>query len=106
MIIFSGRLRKKIGEMKFMQQQYMAKIDGIRKDHSDTLEKLRQEMLKHKEERTRQWIESEKETLRVLNDVSNILDISEKIGRVESEKIMKKLGEIQERVEKITIIES
>jgi hypothetical protein len=95
-------LKKKNMEIKLIQQQHVAKIDIIRKEHSDTLEKIRVEMLKREEERNRQWIESEKETLHVLNGVSILLDLSEKIGRVESDKILKKLNEIQTQVIKIT----
>lgn len=95
-------IKRKTAEMKLVQQQHAAKIDVIRKDHSDTLEKIRVEMLKKEEERGRQWMESEKETLHVLNGVSILLDLNEKIGRVESEKIMLKLDEIREKVEKIT----
>ena len=95
-------LRNKIAEIKLLQQQHVAKIDLIRGDHADTLEKIRVEMLKKEEERGRQWMESEKETLHVLNGVSQLLDLNEKIGRVESEKILLKLEEIREKVEKIT----
>jgi hypothetical protein len=97
-------LKKKSAEMKLMQQQHVAKVDNIRKEHSDTLERIRLEMLKREEERGRQWMESEKEALHVLNGVSTLLDMSEKIGSVESDKIMKKLGEIQDKVEKLTTV--
>jgi oligoendopeptidase F len=96
-------MKKKTTEVKAMQlQQHVAKIDAIRKDHSDTLERIRVEMLKKEEERIRQWVESEKETLHVLNGVSMLLDLNEKIGRVESEKILSKLDEIRKKIEKIT----
>ena len=75
---------------------------SLRNDHADTLEKIRVEMLKNEEEKGRQWMESEKETLHVLNGVSMLLDLNDKIGRVESEKILLKLEEIREKVEKIT----
>lgn len=88
-------------EMKHVQQQHVAKVDIIRKEHSDTLEKIRVEMLKREEERSRQWIESEKETLHVLNGVSTLLDLSDKISRIESEKIIKKLEELKTIVEKL-----
>ena len=101
-LYFIKTFRRRSGEMKLTQQQYSAKVDGIRKDHSDTLEKIRIDMLKREEERTRQWMESEKETLHVLNGVSILLDLSDKIGRVESEKILNKLEEIQGKIEKIT----
>ena len=94
-------LKKKSSDMKILQQQHVARIDNVRKEHSNNLENLRIEMLKREEERVRQWQESEKETLRVLNGVSNLLDLTDKIGRVDSEKILKKLGEIQTKVEKL-----
>ena len=96
------RLRKKNQEVKLIQDQHIAKIDLIRKDQTDTLEKIRVEMLKREEERTRQWMESEKETLHVLNGVSTLLDLSDKIGKIESEKILLKLFEIQAKVEGLT----
>ena len=101
--IYTKRSRINKSEMKLMQQQHVAKIDSIRKDHSDTLEKIRMEMLKREEERGRQWMESERETLHVLGGVSNLLDLSEKINRVESDKIIQMLVEIQDKVEKITV---
>ena len=101
-IIAMRALRKRTMEMKLMQQQHVARVDIIRKDHEDTLERIRVEMLKKEEERGRQWMESEKETLHVLNGVSMLLDLNEKIGRVESEKILLKLEQIREKVEKIT----
>jgi gas vesicle protein len=94
-------LKKKSADLKLLQQQHIARIDNVRKEHSNNLENLRIEMLKREEERVRQWQESEKETLRVLNGVSNLLDLTDKIGRVDSEKILKKLGEIQTKVEKL-----
>jgi hypothetical protein len=99
-------LKKKSSDQKLLQQQHVARVDIIRKEHSDKLESLRVEMLKREEERSRQWMESEKETLHVLNGVSTLLDLSEKIGRVESEKILKKLEEIQGKIEKIPKTES
>ena len=102
-IITAMKARKKKGiEMKLMQQQHIAKIDMIRKEQSDVLEKIRLEMLKREEERTRQWMESEKEALHVLNGVSIILDLSDKLSRVEGEKLMKKLEELQTQIKNIT----
>ena len=95
-------IKRKTAETKLLQQQHVAKIDLIRGDHADTLEKIRVEMLKKEEERGRQWMESEKETLHVLNGVSMLLDLNDKIGKIESEKILLKLDEIREKVEKIT----
>jgi len=111
-------LKKKSSDMKLLQQQHVARVDVIRKEQNEKLESIRLEMLKREEERSRQWMESEKETLHVLNGVSSLLDLSEKIGRIESERILKKieesqssfdsekililLEEIREKIEKIT----
>jgi hypothetical protein len=94
------RFRKKDDEHKLIQQQYTAKMEKLRDDHTKTVDDLRGQMLKKEEERTRQWMESEKETLHVLNGVSQVLELSENIGRVESEKILTKLTEIRGIVEK------
>ena len=96
------QLKEKTNERKLMQQlKYIAKIDNIRKEHSDTLENLRLEMLKREEERTRQWIESEKETLHVLNGVSAILELGEKVLNTENGKMQNLMIEIRDRTEKI-----
>lgn len=99
--IIMKSLKNKNDDAKLIQQ-HVTKVDIIRKDHSDTLEKIRVEMLKREEERIRQWMESEKETLHVLNGVSTLLDLNDKIEKNESEKIIKKLDEIYEKVKKIT----
>jgi len=95
-------LKKKVAEGKLLQQQHAAKIDLIRQEHSISLEKIRIEMLKKEEERNRLWAESEKETLFVLNGISNVFDLTNKIDRVESGEIIKKLDEIRIKIEKIT----
>jgi len=94
-------LKKKSSDIKLIQQQNVARIDNIRKEHTEKLETIRLEMLKREEERSRQWMESEKETLHVLNGVSTLLDLSEQIEGSKSEKILNKLDEIQSKIEKL-----
>jgi len=94
-------MKKKTAEMKLMQQQYVARVDVIRKENSDKLENLRVEMLKREEERSRQWMESEKETLHVLNGVSNLLELSDKVDKVEFKKINIVLGTIEVAINKL-----
>lgn len=93
--------RKKTAEMKLMQQQHTARIDIIRRDHSDTLERLRVEMLKREEDRTRQWMESEKETLHVLNGVATLLELGERLTGTENEKILEKIEEVNQKITSI-----
>jgi len=101
MILLRKRLRFKHNQIILLNQQHTAKIDMIRKDHSDTLENIRVVMLKHEQDRTQQWVESEKETLFVLSGVSNLLDLSDKINRVETDKILKLLQKIKNDTEEI-----
>jgi len=109
LLLLSGRLlftflkvlKKKSNDMKQMQLQHVARIDVIGKEHLNNLENLRIEMLKREEERIRQWMESEKETLYVLNGISNLLDLTDKIARVDSEKILNKLDEIKNKIKKL-----
>ena len=65
------------------------------------MENIRLEMLKREDDKNRMWAESEKETLKVLSGVSNLLDLSEKINKVESDKIIKKLDDIIVLIKKI-----
>jgi hypothetical protein len=86
-----------------LQHQHIAKIDLLRKDQSEKIEKIRHEVSQREEERNKQWSESEREMLYVLSGVSNLLDISEKIGRIESDKILAKLDEINLKLIEKTI---
>jgi len=92
-ILLLRQVNKKIIENKLSELKHVAEISIIRKDHSEALEKIRIEMLKREEDKSRQWIESEKETLHILGGVSTLLDLSDKFGRIESEKIMKMFTE-------------
>ena len=84
--------------MKLMQQQHVARVDVIRKEHEEKFESLRVEMLKREEDRVRQWMESEKETLHVLNGVSNLLELSDKVDKVEFKKMNKALNAIETKI--------
>lgn len=101
LIVLMGIMKKKLANMKLLQQQHVARIDVIRKEHSDKLENLRIEMLKREGERSRQWIESEKETLHVLNGVSNLLELDDKVNKVEFKKINKVLNAIEIAINKL-----
>lgn len=105
MVLFIFMLIRQINvkniEIKSIEYQHVIEIDNIRKEHSVALEKIRLEMLKREEEKSRQWIESEKETLHILGGVSTLLDLSDKFNGIESEKIMVMLEEIQVNIKKI-----
>lgn len=78
----------------FMQQQHVAKIDQIRKDQTLIVDAIRHEATEHEAERHKQWIDSEREMSKILTGMSTLLDVSNKVGWVESSKILNKLEEM------------
>ena len=91
-------IKKKASDQKSLQLQHVARVDIIRKEQTEKLESLRIEMLKREEDRVRQWMESEKETLHVLNGVSNLLELSDKVDKVEFKKMNKALNAIETKI--------
>lgn len=88
-------IKRKINESKLLQQQHTARIDNIRKENSNVLDGLRIDMLKREDDRIRQWMESEKETLHVLTGVSRLLELSDKVDKVELKNINETLRIIE-----------
>lgn len=98
-------LKNKNIEIKQIQQQHLAKVDQLRKDQSNEMSLIRREVALHENERHQQFLESEKETLQVLSGISTLLDITDKVSKIESEKILDKLEEIELKIKKIIPIE-
>lgn len=101
-IIFSILLRycmkkhvKKNEENKLTQQQHTARIDALRKEHCEVVDDLKEELLKKEEDINRQWMISEKEAIRVLDNISQLLELSDNFGRLESQKILDKIDELK-----------
>lgn len=92
-----NKYEKKISDFK---QTSDCKINELNRIHENKMENIRLEMLKREDDKNRMWSESEKETLKVLSGVSNLLDLSEKINKVESDKIIKKLDDITQLIKK------
>jgi len=98
-IVLLQKKKSKIhGEHKQMQQQYIAKVDMIRKDQAEKLENIRKETNRKDDDRNRQWIESERETLQILNGLSIILDRNDNLGRIETEKILSEIRDIEKKI--------
>jgi hypothetical protein len=97
-IIKVNVLRNKNSKIMLMNENYAKDINNIRKEHIEAQEKIRVEMLKREDERTRQWIESEKETLHVLGGVLAFLDLNDDFENAGSERIINKLEEINKEI--------
>lgn len=91
-------MKQKSSELGSSQKQHLARIDNIRKEHTEKLENLRVEMLKREEERSRQWIESEKETLHVLNGVTSLLDLSDRVEKIQFKNLNEGLLAIKDAI--------
>jgi hypothetical protein len=57
-------------------------------------------MLKKEDKRADEWIKNEKEALRVLTNVSEILELTEYVSKSESTKVLIKLDEIRNILKK------
>jgi two-component system, cell cycle response regulator DivK len=64
------------------------------------MKKIYDEILKKEEERQKKWVENEKETLQVLSGVAELLEMTDRVNRVETENVMKKLSEIKDILNK------
>ena len=73
-------------------------LKEINKTHTDKLEEIRKEHLKREEERNKQWSDSEKETLQVLNGVTSILEMGEKMGHKDTKDILEKIRLLEEKI--------
>lgn len=67
-------------------------------DHSNKIDAIRQEQMKHEDNVNKQWSESAKETLQVLNGVTFILEMGDKAGKYETEKILEKIESMEKRI--------
>lgn len=88
-------IAKKDAYITSLQNQYTIKINNIRDEHLITLENIRREMLNKEDERMRQWSESEREILQVLNGLSQVLNLKDEITDKENSDIQNKLNEIE-----------
>ncbi|MFW6219860.1 MAG: hypothetical protein ACOC33_03390 [bacterium] len=102
-IIIIIRLLNLINErneyIKQIQNQCATKISTLRNEHLITLENIRIELLNKEDERMRQWVESERETLQVLNGISQIFELSEDINSNEMNRIIDEINNIKELIE-------
>jgi len=98
LIRYHAKFKEKNLELIQLQQKSAAKIDQLNKNHAESLRIERELILKHEEERIHQWIESEKETLNVISGLSILLDYNEKLGKIESEKILAKIQEAETKI--------
>jgi len=78
-------------ELSALNKEHATKLEEIRKEYIQKFEKLQEDFLKREDERSKQWSESEKETLQVLNGVTSILEMSEKMGQKDTHDILEKL---------------
>lgn len=73
-------------------------LKSAQKENIKNLDDIRKEMSVKEDNRNAQWLQSEKETLQVLNGVSSILELSEKMGQNDTQKILEKIKNAEEKV--------
>ena len=85
-------------ELKELNKEHADKLEENRKEYVDKFEKMQGEYLRREEDRNKQWSESEKETLQVLNGVTSILEMGEKMGQKDTKDILDKLKLVEEKI--------
>jgi ABC-type multidrug transport system fused ATPase/permease subunit len=100
-VAFLLHIRKSIKKRNEIEKKYVKNVADIAQKQLEQLEKIRINTNKREEERSRQWFESEKETLKVLGGVSKLLDLNEKIAKLESSKMIIKLDEIHNIIKRL-----
>lgn len=85
-------------ELKELNKEHANKMEENRKEYVGKFEKLQEEYLRREEDRNKQWSESEKETLQVLNGVTSILEMSEKMGQKDTKDILDKLKLVEDKI--------
>ncbi|MFW5795049.1 MAG: hypothetical protein ACOCV1_06155 [Bacillota bacterium] len=87
-------------EIKQIHELHTTNIKEIGEKYFDKYEEVIKEMRRKEDDRNKQWLESEKETLNVLNGVTSILEMSEKMGESDNKHIMDKLKDIELKIDK------
>lgn len=96
-ILFRENLNSK-KDLKDINKENKENLSEIRKEYVSKFETLQSEYLNREDDRNKQWFESEKETLQVLNGVTSILSMSEKMGQKDTKEILDKLKLVEERI--------
>lgn len=85
----------KVKEILNIHEDYSEKMRKLNLNNEDKLDRIRERIDRTEEDRNKQWIESEKETLQVLNGVTHVLEVSEKMERVDSQNILDKINQLE-----------
>lgn len=109
-IILYKKNNKMTNEINDMIKKHSDEIIKITNDNSEKiktsteyyinkLDEIRLQMIEKEDERNKEWRESEKETLLVLNGVNSVLEMSEKMKMNDTNQILEKLKEIKGKLE-------
>lgn len=94
-----SKLQYKITEeIKSLTKEYDNKLNDSYNTSKEYQDKIRERIERFEDERNKQWIQSEKETLQVLNGVTNVLEVSERMERNDTEYFKKRIDEIESKL--------
>lgn len=91
-------LIKEYSKKNTKQNDMSEQINKLHQDHANKIDDIRQQQAKHEETLNKQWSESARETLQVLNGVSLILEMGEKASKYETDKILEKIENTEKRL--------
>ncbi len=97
-VVLAREYSKKNTKSNEMSEQHSKNINEIHQEHATKIDDIRQQQVKHEENVVKQWSESARETLQVLNGVSVVLEMGEKASKYETDKILEKIENTEKRI--------
>lgn len=97
-VIITREYSKKNTKYNEMSEQHSKNINELHQEHANKIDEIRQQQVKHEETLIKQWSESSRETLQVLNGVSLVLEMGEKASKYETDKILEKIENTEKRI--------
>ena len=97
-VVIAREYSKKNIKYNEMSEQHSKNINDLHQEHAAKIDEIRQQQVKHEETVVKQWSESARETLQVLNGVSVVLEMGEKASKYETDKILEKIENTEKRI--------
>lgn len=81
-----------------IQTEYSKNLQDIHNIYDEKIEKIKEKLEHGESERNRLWADSEKQTFTLLSNLSNLLEISEKLERADTQLFIEKLNQLENNI--------
>lgn len=81
-----------------INDNYSENLQNLHNDYDIKLEKIRDKTDLAEDARNKQWSDSEKEMVRLINNVAHVLEINQKLERADSKYLTDKLNQLENNI--------